>query len=60
MMDDPGYSPYTHTLADARFIFDLVISFPSQTIVISDEDIRKQEERVVAARLKLQEALRSP
>nr|CAG4650401.1 EOG090X0BDJ [Sida crystallina] len=30
-----------------------------QTIVISEEDIRKQEERVVEARLKLQEALRS-
>nr|CAG4645037.1 EOG090X0BDJ [Leptodora kindtii] len=29
-----------------------------QTIVIMEEDIRKQEERVVSARLKLQEALR--
>ena len=32
--------------------------FCLQTLVISESDIRKQEERVLAARLKLQEALR--
>ena len=48
-----------HTSND-MFVFCLFfVGVVSQGLVISETDIRKQEERVLSARVKLQQALRS-